>query len=448
MQNSQGKACLPRDDWNASVQQQQQQPGIEEERGASGRVCEEALSSFIETLCCSLCHKLMEQPNTFSTCGHTFCRPCVLSRLEGVGISSSVCPECQQPGWKKDLHTNHQVMNAVQHVKALMKEVGAQYSKRQSTIATLQEDVALIESVLQLCHTIPVLESPIVVPDSQEESQKRRRGDFGSALKDRNVATRPSVGIRKLWERRLKPRKREGQIRMVVDALKTIDPLLCEDFATKFPGHVQIDSRVTKETTHIVVETNASLLAMRRTRKYIEGCALGCWIVSHAWIDASIQAGEIVDERNYQVKGYALKNTTQVDRLLQADAWNIPEKSRLRHLAGKKGIFHNMTFVVGSVRGEEENEGSGKPRSKKRQELTHLIHLADGTAVTLDDDLSTSVKDAIGIVCSNNDSSEKKLRELGCACIMPSVWLYDCITSGKVLQTQSYSQSYMKSKSK
>lgn len=438
MRSSQGKASVPYGDCSTSVQQP---PGTEEEQGASVRVCQEALSSFIETLCCSLCHRLMEQPNTFSTCGHTFCRPCVLSRLEGIGISSSVCPECKQPGWKKDLHMNHQVMNAVHHVKSLMKEVGAEYGRRRSTIAMLQEDVALIESVLHLCHTIPVLESPIIVPDSQEESQKRR-----STLKDRNVAKRPSVGIRKLWERRLKPRKREGQIRMVVDALKTIDPLLCEDFATKFQGDVQIDSHVTKETTHVVVETNASLLATRRTRKYIEGCALGCWIVSHAWIDASIQAGEIVDERNYQVKGYALKNTTQVDRALQADAWNIPEKSRLRHLAGKKGIFHNMIFVVGCALGEEENEGS-KRRSKKRLDLMHLIHLADGTAVTLDDDLVLSVKDAIGIVLSNGDPSEKKLQKLGCTCIMPSVWLYDCITSGKVLPTGSYSsQSRMKSK--
>lgn len=43
----------------------------------------------------------------------------MLSRLEGPGINTSECPCCHQPGWKNDLHTNHQLNNAVERLKEL-----------------------------------------------------------------------------------------------------------------------------------------------------------------------------------------------------------------------------------------------------------------------------------------------------------------------------------------
>ncbi|KAL4534754.1 hypothetical protein Ndes2437A_g05513 [Nannochloris sp. 'desiccata'] len=72
-----------------------------------------------KVLTCTLCDDLFKSPSTFSTCGHTFCHECVIRKLEGKGISTSQCPTCKQPGWKKDLKSNHIFNNAVEHFKAL-----------------------------------------------------------------------------------------------------------------------------------------------------------------------------------------------------------------------------------------------------------------------------------------------------------------------------------------
>ena len=51
---------------------------------------------------------------------YTCRRKCVISTLEGVGIATSQCPTCGQPGWKKDLKSNYQVKNAVEHLGRLI----------------------------------------------------------------------------------------------------------------------------------------------------------------------------------------------------------------------------------------------------------------------------------------------------------------------------------------
>jgi hypothetical protein len=48
------------------------------------------------------------------------CSDCVIKTLEGPGISKSQCPDCQQPGWKKDLVFNHTINNLVEKARPLM----------------------------------------------------------------------------------------------------------------------------------------------------------------------------------------------------------------------------------------------------------------------------------------------------------------------------------------
>ncbi|XRB03542.1 RING-type domain-containing protein [Pycnococcus provasolii] len=55
---------------------------------------------------CELCLNRIDAPTTVPTCGHTFCRACILDKLEGVGVVESKCPACGLKVWKKDLIYN------------------------------------------------------------------------------------------------------------------------------------------------------------------------------------------------------------------------------------------------------------------------------------------------------------------------------------------------------
>ncbi|KAL4457738.1 hypothetical protein ABPG75_012603 [Micractinium tetrahymenae] len=67
----------------------------------------QALEAFRRTLLCTLCNQLFKDCHTLPTCGHSFCYECVIDTLEGPGINKSVCPQCSQPCWKKELHRNY-----------------------------------------------------------------------------------------------------------------------------------------------------------------------------------------------------------------------------------------------------------------------------------------------------------------------------------------------------
>ncbi|KAL6776020.1 hypothetical protein ACKKBG_A19475 [Auxenochlorella protothecoides x Auxenochlorella symbiontica] len=73
----------------------------------------------VQAVTCPLCHGPFVNPHSFGTCGHTFCRVCVVERLEGPGVTSSMCPTCRQPAWKNDLVYNHRMANVVESVKCL-----------------------------------------------------------------------------------------------------------------------------------------------------------------------------------------------------------------------------------------------------------------------------------------------------------------------------------------
>ena len=51
-------------------------------------------------------------------------RQCVISTIEGPGITKSECPTCHQPGWKKDLQTNHKFKSIASAIQKLKQELG------------------------------------------------------------------------------------------------------------------------------------------------------------------------------------------------------------------------------------------------------------------------------------------------------------------------------------
>ncbi|KAK9844553.1 hypothetical protein WJX74_003980 [Apatococcus lobatus] len=73
---------------------------------------------------CSLCANIYSDPVNFAGCSHIFCRDCVINTIEGPGITKSECPTCHQPGWKKDLQTNHKFKSIASAVQKLKQELG------------------------------------------------------------------------------------------------------------------------------------------------------------------------------------------------------------------------------------------------------------------------------------------------------------------------------------
>eukprot|EP00798_Chlamydomonas_sp_ICE-L_P009040 gene9040-16162_t len=76
---------------------------------------------FCSELTCTLCGNLYSNPYTVGPCNHSFCRDCVISTIEGKGITASQCPECGQPAWKKDLTHNCKLEGIVEQVAATQK---------------------------------------------------------------------------------------------------------------------------------------------------------------------------------------------------------------------------------------------------------------------------------------------------------------------------------------
>ena len=439
----------------------------------------EALCNVVQTLTCSLCKQLMNNPSTFSTCGHTFCWNCVVSTLEGKRIVSSICPQCKQPGWKNDLQTNHLMMNLIGQLKMMMDQLARvrlaerHTRKRQkeavpvlemqketpneeehaegnhasptwtggvhSRIEELKEEVTVIEAVLELCRTMPVSgesEQKIsdskqrelsVVPDSQDESQVshhllERSISCKRVLKERSMnhidagvkEPQPPKTIRRMWWK-AKPRMRDGPITMVLDMDSFENPVhvqeLVDTFASKFADKVSIETEITKHTTHVVVGTDSALVA-RATPRFLQACTVGCWVVSFLWIDASNHDGSIVEEKNYQVHGHRMSGQQSIH-------WSLPENSRLRCMAGKRGIFDGMTFIIRSL--------------DINKDLVHLIQLADGKVLESPPETGSGETRYIGILPSGSPASQSP-----CEYTLDEKWVYDCIGSGKILSKDQY----------
>ena len=83
---------------------------------------------------CSLCRRFFEDPVSLP-CAHVFCRRCVRSKLEGVGVFANECPTCKQPAYVKDLSKNTKVAA----VAELVRGMGAEPSVRRDSPAPAEQ---------------------------------------------------------------------------------------------------------------------------------------------------------------------------------------------------------------------------------------------------------------------------------------------------------------------
>ncbi|KAI6653601.1 BRCA1-associated RING domain protein 1 [Oopsacas minuta] len=80
-----------------------------------------AISNLEKCLNCSFCSRAYSDPYTLTTCGHTFCKPCIT-----IFVSShqANCPLCNIPNWLNQSQPNRQLKALLQHYWKLRELLG------------------------------------------------------------------------------------------------------------------------------------------------------------------------------------------------------------------------------------------------------------------------------------------------------------------------------------
>lgn len=60
-----------------------------------------------------------------------------------------------------------------------------------------------------------------------------------------------------------------------------------------------------RDTTHVIVATDARGVVATRVMKLCQALAVGCWILAPAWLEACMEAGAWVPEQAFEVKASA-----------------------------------------------------------------------------------------------------------------------------------------------
>lgn len=428
----------------------------------------------------------------------TSCSGCVIQTLEGIGITASQCPVCLQPAWKNDLHTNHLIMNAVLQVKDMMGKISKEVRNAgkskvdvisyqavdkghvswQEETEILRKEIALLEAAILLCDEIPVHEGEDegkphvdggtvlidpeqenshpagishgvkdVVPDSQLEDRWRLGVDYsmiegskiaGQSFSQKKKNSSQRTSIKELFAAshgRKQTKNRTGKgTKVVWSNLKSVDPTIREKFRRIFHD-LEEQKEVQDSTTHVILDTTESLIAKQRSRKYLAGCAIGCWLVTHAWVEACVTAGYLVPEKKYEVRGVMLKGKSPREQAIQEKSIGCPERSRLIALEKKNRIFCGMHVSVSHFQRREHE--SPEEYKARRIIVTRLLHL--GKAQVTDIESVTGDTNVEGWIAVTDCPIEvERLVSKGFSAIAQPVWVYDCLTVGHVLDVGSY----------
>jgi len=230
---------------------------------------------------------------------------------------------------------------------------------------------------------------------------------------------------------------KDGALRIVWSGAKKIGLHKIETFKK----HVKITEEhkeVQDSTTHVILETDDCLMANQRSRKYLGGCAAGCWLVSSAWIEACIAAGARVPEETYQVRGVHVSKPGLNILSLDSKSIGAPERSRIQRLQGKRKIFAGIKFIVAPFKGKASEEAEARRIIVKR-----LILLGQGSARDLCDIDNDKSLNSTSTVISDDEKIAKDLKQRGFGTIIVPSWVYDCLTVGELLDKEQYKTPHL-----
>jgi hypothetical protein len=192
---------------------------------------------------------------------------------------------------------------------------------------------------------------------------------------------------------------------------------------------------VRRHTTHVVVETDDALVAIRRSSRYLQGLARGCWVVSSAWLDACLEAGHLVKEQGYEVKGVRI-NKEISPRTLAAEkaARGGPERARrFKNLhPTPSGMFSGMTFFIRGTRG---------PHSMDKRLVSELVEVQGGATVEFlaGEDATEGAAGPWPTVLVGEEAVGKGIaRRLPGSIVLDWAWVLDSTTAADLLPQAEY----------
>ncbi|XP_022104267.1 uncharacterized protein LOC110986593 isoform X2 [Acanthaster planci] len=173
-------------------------------------------------------------------------------------------------------------------------------------------------------------------------------------------------------------------------------------------------------TTHVVIPTDDNQLAKERSLKFLQGIAARVWIISFKWITESLERGQMLPEKDFEVKGDTVMGKT-----------HGPERARLWQA---EALLHtHVAYVLGA-----------SAKLPKDCVLT-LLKMCGATTVDSSSKLTSVSQNLIRVVidCVHDtdypfDSAIKDLSTKYEVPIVTKEWLLDSIGSYTIQPFQKY----------
>ena len=346
-----------------------------------------------ETLACVLCGNLVSDACTLP-CRHHVCNGCMVTR-------ATTCPRCSTPFWPRDLQRNSQINNISVAFKRLVEAV---FSARSEVMISTQD----IEQIAQ--------EQRQIVSALQEDKQYVMEFEAMISYSEGSIQDSADVSTQKIEEIVTRQERMIQQIdhqipkkRIVVSGIADASRYVVEQ-AVECLGHAQLEDDIRSGTTHVIVGKSKEARLAKRTMKYLQGLAVGAWLLSIDWITECIQANEWVHEEAFQFVGDSGKATTYAPRQCRID---------------RVSPIHGLVFRV---------VGDYNPPFPSAQEISSLIRFSGAEERHLD---SQKVDMIIG---PPDMYLEEALNEAGKSPqpVVSVIWILDSISSWKRLSIDEY----------
>lgn len=74
-----------------------------------------------------------------------------------------------------------------------------------------------------------------------------------------------------------------------------------KEFCSKFS--IELSNAVDEHTTHLITDEEGETLVCPLSKKVIQAVARHMYIVTYRWIDACLNANQIINEKPYEIQG-------------------------------------------------------------------------------------------------------------------------------------------------
>ncbi|XP_033118359.1 breast cancer type 1 susceptibility protein homolog [Anneissia japonica] len=106
-------------------------------------------------------------------------------------------------------------------------------------------------------------------------------------------------------------------------------------------GNITIDVYKRQTVYNVIINTDDELVCSR-TLKYFQGIAARIWVVSYAWVTASLEVGYLLPEKNFEVVGDDI-NGRNHNGPKRARLWKSPELLMNKFTIYPMGQYTDLT---------------------------------------------------------------------------------------------------------